>query len=176
MRITQRDLKRWKDNSIQLAMTLGYDQTLLNSIDKNTKLTLIRGLPPEGNWYGWCMYGNQEIQVYHRNLSTEPREILIAAMQSKGIPIEAITQIMKAYDSMEKEAFFEIYNQSGMDHEIIGHLYNYLTKQDHSEKAASIVQIDFAKVRSKTSPAWASILKIMPIVLAYHKGIDELKP
>ena len=107
MRITQRDLKRWKDNSIQLAMTLGYDQTLLNSIDKNTKLTLIRGLPPEGNWYGWCMYGNQEIQVYHRNLSTEPREILIAAMQSKGIPIEAITQIMKAYDSMEKEAFFE---------------------------------------------------------------------
>ncbi len=175
MHITKRDLERWKNNSIQLAMKLNYDPQVLDFIDKNTQLTLIKSLPPKGNWYGWCRYDDQEIQVYHRNLSTEPREILIAAMTSKNIPAEAITQILKIYASMEREAFFEIYNQSGMDHEVIGHLYNYLTKQDHSEKAASLTQIEFAKVRGKTSPAWTSILTIMPIVLAYHKGIDELK-
>ncbi|MBW2968743.1 hypothetical protein KY314_01340 [Candidatus Woesearchaeota archaeon] len=177
MKITSKDLLRWKENSLKLASKKGCDPKILNFIKQNTLFMLIESLPPKGNWYGWCIYDDKqpEIIVYHRNLSTEPIEMAIAALQADGMPDTEIGHIIEMHNKIGEEAFFEIYNQSGMDHEVIGHLYNHLNKAKHDERAAVYTQIDFAKDRSKSASAWKLILEIMPIVLAYHKDVDELK-
>ena len=179
MVVSSHDLKRWKDNSIKLALKLGLDKNIIDFIDKNTKLKIISGLPPKGMWYGWCMYDNKNpvIEVYSKNLSTEDISVAIASLKSKGLPQKLIDEIVEIYNEIGKPEFFEVYNQSGMDHELIGHLYNHLKGLSHDEKAASKTQIMFAKARSGLliGRNWKKILKIMPIVLAYHKGIDELK-
>ena len=90
---------------------------------------------------------------------------------------QTIEHIMNIYSSMSQAAFFEIYNQSGMDHELIGHVYNFLAGQDYGEAAAVNIQLQCAKARSGIlfGRNWRRILTIMPIVLGYHKGLDHLK-
>ena len=179
MEINKKYLERWKNNSLKLAIKIGLNKDTISFIENNVKLKLIKRLPPSGNWYGWCIYDEKKpvIVVYSRNLSTESISTITLALKQKKIPQELIDKIIKIYNQVGKMNFFEIYNQSGMDHEIIGHLYNFLEKQKHGEKAAVNIQLLFAKKRSGnfSGKNWKRVLEIMPIVLGYHKGIDELK-
>ena len=79
--------------------------------------------------------------------------------------------------SISQKKFFEVYNQSGMDHEIMGHLFHYLKGVRHDEEISVKIQIKFAKYRAKKigGKKWKEILKIMPMILGHHKNIDELK-
>ena len=176
--ISESELFKWMENSLKIALELGYDKKILEFIRKNTVLRLVKDLPPKGYWYGFCFYDKQKpiIEVYHRNLSTESKDIGKYALKQKGMSDSMIEDVMKVLDVLGDD-FYEVYNQSGMDHEIIGHLYNHLSGLDHFEKAAVKTQIEFAKIRSGGlhGNSWKLILKIMPKVLAYHKGIDELK-
>lgn len=175
--ITHHDLVRWKNNSLELAHKLGLDYKILDSIDKNVKLTLEKGLPPEEMWYGWCIFHKNEVIVYSKNLSTEDINTVMVALRAKGMPEKFIQEIIEVYNKVTPPDFFEIYNQSGMDHELVGHLYNYLAGEDHFEKAAVETQINFARERIGLvfGKNWARVLEIMPKVLGYHKEIDELK-
>ncbi len=179
MTLSHQDLDRWKANSIELALRLGFDKEILGFIRSNTRLKVISGLPPEGMWYGWGNYDQKhpEIEVYSRNLSTEDISLVIVALKHKRLPKELIEEIVETYNKVGKSKFFEIYNQSGMDHELIGHLYNHLAGKSHDERAAVQTQLTFARARSGVvfGRDWRRVLKIMPIVLGYHKSIDELK-
>jgi len=178
MRITRNDLVRWMENSIELASISGYDKNILNFIKENTKLTIDPILPTKiGVWFGWYHHDEKEpeIMVCHRNLSTEPIELGISVFRADGMPEETIEQIIKVYNELGRDAIFEIYNQTNMDHEVIGHSYNHFNNTKHDELAACNTQIEFAKVRSKSSKAWKTALQIIPVILAYRKGIDELK-
>jgi len=179
MYISPHDLDRWKKNSINMALKLGFDKNTLEFIDKHVKLTNINTFPPPGMLYGWCKYDkkNPLIEVYYRNLSTETSEVMQFAMKSRKLPDKLIEEIMYVHNQIGTNNFFEIYNQSGMDHELIGHLYNFLLEKNHDEKAAVSIQILFAQKRSGIifGKNWRRILKIMPKILGYHKNIDELK-
>ena len=170
---------RWKNNSIRIALELGCDMKILGFLSVNTKIKLVRCLTPHGIWYGQCMYDTEHplIEVYQRNLSTEDPSVVRAALTAAGMTDKSIDGVMRVYESMSRAEFFEIYNQSGMDHELIGHIYNHFAGQRHDERAAVKMQIALAKTRSGVflGRNWGEIARIMPFVLAHHKGIDELK-
>lgn len=48
----------------------------------------------------------------------------------------------------------KIWNQSGMDHELIGHIGNYLLGNKYGEDEAIATQREFIKERAKTSNLW----------------------
>lgn len=179
MKISQKGLHRWKKNSLSLALKMGLDEHILLTIEQNVRLSLIEGFPENEMLYGWCFYHKTrpKIEVYTHNLSTENSTTIISALRAKKIPEKDISNIMRIYEKIGARSFFEIYNQSGMDHELIGHLYNYLAQKNCDEKEAVMTQIAFAKKRSGLiwGRNWRHILEIMPLVLAYHKNIDELK-
>ena len=151
MTISQDGLNRWKTSSIRLALKLDFDKNILEFINRNTTLKLIPNLPPEGMWYGWCKYDPKHpiIEVYHRNLSTEDISVAMDALRNKGLSDKLIEEIVKIYNRIGKPNFFEIYNQSGMDHELIGHLYNHIAGKSHDERAAVQTQILFAEARKE---------------------------
>lgn len=183
MEITRADIKRWHANSLSFAQKLGYDSAILDQMPREQKKVLV-GLDAEiegkaGIWFGYCAYNVPDclllIGVSPRNLATESEQVVELELRSLGIPEKPLARIMEVYRSVPREDFFEVYNQSGMDHELIGHGYNYLKGNEHGEEAAVREQLRFAKERAKNTPAWNTIIEIMPIVLGYLKGIDELK-
>lgn len=91
------------------------------------------------------------------------------------MPNNIIQKVMLAYRQVLPEEFSEIYNQSGMDHELIGHAYHYLKNEDCDESIAVKEQLKFSQARANSSKSWKIITEIMPVVLGYIKGIDELK-
>ena|SRR3989344_5138788 len=179
MIISLNDLNKWKSNSLKLAIREGYDLSILDFIEKNANLRLIRRLPPKGIWYGYCYYDQKspEIEVYYRNLSTESIDTIVIALRESGMNNNLLEEVIAKINGIPPIKLYEIYNQSGMDHELIGHLYNNLKGLRHDERAAVETQIEFAKLRAKGifGKNWGRIIEIMPIVLGYHKSIDEFK-
>jgi hypothetical protein len=181
------NLQRWKQNSIELALELGYDRQIkdpslgyeLSVFDfiEKTKLKLSEEMPPIGIWYGYTYFSPRKaaVKVHYRNLSTESLESVRTALEFTGLNEEQINNIFEIYENVGKDKFFEIYNQSGMDHEIIGHAYNYFIGQDYDERAAVNTQLELARARSEQDKDWAVITEIMPMVLGHHKDLDELK-
>jgi hypothetical protein len=172
--ITKKDLERWRDDSLSVASELGYDKNTLKEILVKSKLSILAGFPQSGIFFGYCNFAKYEIQVYENNLSTSfDFNFIKSLLKEKGMPQKVIDIVMKSLESITPREFFEVFNQSGMDHELIGHLYNEMAKQDSGEETSVYVQIEFAKARS--GRAWEVIRNIMPVVLGYHKNIDELK-
>ncbi|MBM4053704.1 MAG: hypothetical protein FJ264_03310 [Planctomycetes bacterium] len=174
-KITLSDVNRWKKNSFELALRLGYKQKILSSVLHTARYSVLPGYPPEGNWYGWCKYhpSHPEIAVYEYNLSTHFSEsnVIKSALLKKGMPSAQADEIINKLRPVSPEDFFEVFNQSGMDHEAIGHLYHRMDGQDCSEKAAVRVQIQLAHERRYL--AWELIREVMPAVLGYQFNIAE---
>lgn len=191
MILTKKELIRWRKNTIVVAKKLGYhgkylhkkpedDEDIFEHIINKVPLKLTKGFPPKDNWFGWCRYnfGKPEIEIYSKNLSCVSQNIIIEALQKDKLPQKKIEKIIKHMKSISKSAFFEVYNQSGMDHEIMGHLFHYLKGKEHGEEVSVKIQIKFAEYRAKKmfgSKKWKQIIKIMPVILGHHKDIDELK-
>ncbi|MBW2972855.1 hypothetical protein KY346_00505 [Candidatus Woesearchaeota archaeon] len=178
MLITIRDLQRWKKNAVLLADKLGLDTSVLN-LDKVYLDVIPRRASPSdiGGWYGFTHYstGKVLIEVYRENIASDSPEIVRVGLSSLGMPENIIDKVMTAYAKITPEEFYEIYNQSGMDHELIGHAYHYLKNENCDESIAVKEQLRFAQIRAKSSKSWKIISEIMPTVLGYIKGIDELK-
>jgi hypothetical protein len=87
------------------------------------------------------------------------------------MPEKLLNEVMAAYSSISKEKFFEIYNQSGMDHELIGHGYHHFKNLDCGEETAVRTQLKMAEARAKGDQDWKRITEVMPAVLSYLKGI-----
>lgn len=93
-------------------------------------------------WYGFTNYDSKSIDIYSQNSS----DYLIG--------------------------FSDIANQSGMDHELIGHMGNYLAGRNHGERDACVTQHKMAKYRSKKSFKWKIISKTIPLIQKYHRDVD----
>jgi len=67
-------------------------------------------------------------------------------------------KIIGVYESNPSKYFpkkvQEAWNQSGMDHELIGHMYNYIAGLKYDEEAARKTQLQMIKLRSKQDPLW----------------------
>ncbi|GEM_PF-6137823 len=180
MKIDRAALERWKKNSLLTAMTLDYDKIFLEKMlkenDRHMQVFLEINDKLErktGFWFGLCSYGVTGIiiKVSPNNLSTLSGEKIEEALQQIKLPEKEIEKIMSILKNIPEKKFFEIFNQSGMDHELIGHGYHYFKDEDHGEEVAVKVQIRMAEVRAKQDKDWKVIHTIMPLVLGYLKGI-----
>ena len=169
------DLEAWKMNSIELARnTLKYDNKVLNEIQENVNVNLKDGLPPKGRWCGKCkVYANRmpsiEIEVYSRNMSTEGEILVMKNLERAKMPKDLIVKICQAIESFPKEKFFQMFNQSGMDHKLMGHVYHYMQGLDYGEDIAIYTQLDLARGRARKDSDWGRIIGLMDVVMDYHK-------
>jgi hypothetical protein len=58
----------------------------------------------------------------------------------------------------------EIWNQSGIDHELIGHIYNHFANNNESEMAARAKQVQMAQYRGQRSLTWRIAARAEPLV------------
>lgn len=176
--INKKDLKKWAEESVACALKLGYRADILEMLLKKTKLTVLPGFPPDGMWYGRALYlgENPEVQVYERNMITEGIKYVKEQLKFKKVPDKLMNKLVAILRLTPNELLFSMMNQSGMDHELIGHLYNFFTDAEHNEQAACDTQLMFAKKRTGLfSLQWKLITVLGPIVLLYHKK-DEYVP
>jgi len=97
---------------------------------ESTSLKLLSG---DSNFmfYGWAQYEPPRVEVYETNHS-------------------------KCFS----KPFWEIWNQSGMDHELIGHIYNFYAGWNSEESGAIRTQLYLFNCRAKIYPFWKQALAI----------------
>lgn len=180
--ITQSDLERWKHTSLETAIELGHDVALLDKMrDSKVASVGISSDRPANMlvWYGYCLHGmdpaSVAIRVLPKNISNGSYEQIAYGLHFLGIPRESIASIREHLEQIPPNAFPELFNQSGMDHELIGHGYNYLKGLAHDERDAVAMQLELAALRAETSEHWRIIRNVMAPVLGYLKNIEELK-
>ncbi|MBN2101960.1 MAG: hypothetical protein JW716_03760 [Candidatus Aenigmarchaeota archaeon] len=99
-----------------------------------TKTTVLPGFSG-GNFYGWAINNPPEVEVYERN----PSIFLPKRLR-------------------------EIWNQSGMDHELMGHIYNGHAKLSYDEPAARKTQVEIAKYRGQNDGMWKMAARMEPVI------------
>ncbi len=170
--ITYDDLIRWKEDSIEVASKLKLlDRSVLDDL-KNAKLTLNTGPRPKGICYGYAYYGPREIEVYSQNPSTEGLSSMQSLLEEDGMPESQIESLINAKNGSSDEKVFEVFNQSGMDHELIGHLGNYLSNSRCDDTVASVAQKEMVGYRAKAEPVWNLAVALIPIFQKHHRDVD----
>jgi hypothetical protein len=168
MEITQQYLEELKQDSINTAKAMElFDSNVLNHLRNETVVEVDYSERPKGNWYGQTICGANLITVFDKNLSTlkisklDNSELATMLKEDNFIP-EVIPQVIQVLRKVPKELVFQLFNQSGMDHEILGHLSNYLAKKDWGEPAARQTQYDVAVFRSTQDPSWDLMVNLLP--------------
>ncbi len=139
MKITQQDLERWKENTLAVAKDLSLDENILTMLS-DVPVEIIPGYSGF-NFYGWSHY---EIPNDYKTTRVEVYE----TNPSRYFP----------------KALWEIWNQSGMDHELIGHIYNFHAGLEHNEPNARKTQVAMARHRGKDSYLWRMAATLEPVV------------
>lgn len=142
------ELQKWEKNSIETAKSIGLlDDEILDILENSIVLKLNLDERPSGIWYGQAYFVEPKeesfIEVFERN----PAGYLPSGLR-------------------------EILNQSGMDHELIGHIGHYLSGKPYGEKNACVAQERMAKKRGEKSIGWKSASKFIPLVQKYHRNVD----
>jgi len=88
-------------------------------------------------FYGWTNLVDNQISVYETN-------------PSRYLP----------------KKIREVWNQSGMDHELIGHLYNEYSGRNSNETNARKTQINIAKYRGERDRLWKFASIVLPSLLS----------
>jgi hypothetical protein len=141
------DLEIYRKNSLEIAKEAGLlDDLVLNELG-SIELKVSGEERPKGIWYGYAIYEGDiwpdigsRVEVYKEN-------------PASGMP----------------KYLREIFNQSGMDHELIGHIGYYLLGKPHGESRACVVQKIMAEKRAKKSLVWKLAAKAIPYVQNRHK-------
>ena len=178
MKVTSEDLHRWARETVKQAIQLGYDERVLSELLQRVHFRVIPGYVKNGLWYGWAEYSKKQplIAVYEKNMTTEGVSCVRTELEKKNVPAKLIRQLLSVYRVLPQQVWFELVGQSGMDHELIGHVYNFLIGASHDEQAACEAQIILAKKRGGLFKIhWKLIAALAPTILAYHKK-DEFIP
>lgn len=169
--ITWDNLTYWKQNSIDIAKELRLlEDSVLEEL-KNANLCINTKKRPEGICYGFAHYDAKEIEIYSQNPSTEGLSSMLSLLKEDGMPQSKIKDFINSISRIPDKKAFEIFNQSGMDHELIGHLGNYLSNKEHNETAASAIQKIMAEYRGKIDPVWNLVIELIPIFQKYHRNV-----
>ena len=137
MKITKRDLERWKESTLKLARNMSLDENVLTILG-DAPVEVIPGYSGS-NFYGWAQYEPPKVGVYETN-------------PSKYFP----------------RKLWEIWNQSGMDHELIGHIYNFYMGLEHDEPGARKTQVEMARHRGRDNFLWRMAAVIEPTVRKFQ--------
>jgi len=178
MLITLPEATRWRDNAVALARELGYDNTVLDKIVTDVPLHMY-DINPLGKplLYGFAQYVDPvHIGILQENLSTVEEERTTALrlfLGFMGVDHSERGRIIGVFENIPPDDFYEIFNQSGMDHELIGHMYHFLKGEEHGERVAVDTQIKFAEAR-KHLQYWPEVLEIMPTIMKKWKSLDDL--
>ena len=172
--ITYKHLEKWKVNSIKVARKLDYNESVLSFLDDNVKFTINKSKRPNFMWYGQAHFDEKSpvIEIYNENLSCESVPKIVKNLKEKGNPGIIIFLVGIMLEITPRELFFNIYNQCGMDHELIGHIYNWFSKKEYDERAAVKVNLEFINAKcgfSFLKLPWNVFSFFAPILLFYHK-------
>ena len=94
---------------------------------------------------GWAQYEPPKVEVYETN-------------PSKYFP----------------KTLQEIWNQSGMDHELIGHIYNFYAGLEDNELGARRTQVKMAQYRGKNSFLWKMAAAIEPKARKFQEYRNQI--
>ncbi len=166
-RINPKKLDRWRGDSIQTAGNMEILERETLSELENATLNVNKKPRPESVFYGSSDCEGKEIEVYSKNFSQKKKKIP-KMLKERGFPRNEVRNISKLLKEIPKKEFFHIYNQSGMDHEIIGHMGNYLEGNEYGQKAAFETQRAMAEYRGEHDENWELMAGLIPIVETLH--------
>ncbi len=106
---------------------------------KDTSTEVIAG-SSGANFYGWAHYKPPRVSVYEQN-------------PSRYFP----------------KGLFEVWNQSGMDHELIGHIYNYYAGLRNDEFGARKTQVEMAYRRGQDRFLWRLAATFEPTIRSIQR-------
>jgi len=144
MKITQSDLEKYRRNTLDLASKMGLDQEIFGDLGKIDLRVIPGNSYPKFYGHTNMFFDDKAIEVYEQNPSKHFSK-----------PIQ------------------EAWNQSGMDHELIGHLYNFLAEEDGSERGARKTQLEMIKVRAKEDRSWYIAKLILKPLLRFRDKINK---
>ena len=134
--------------------------------------------------FGACSYDSHErpiITVYDPNISTlDAAKIgafhdLLDKRKVQAASQEKLEHMLRSILPVE---FFEVFNQSGMDHELIGYAYHHHLRTSSIDKEANSVQYKFINHRIKiaNSALQKAYLKQFTKLIPYLFGKPEKYP
>ena len=136
-----------------------------------TSLVILKEKRPDSSWYGWFVDKQEEIQVYERTVADDIIESLDSFLKKENVP-DIPKNFLNALLRIDKKRLYDIINQSGMDHELAGHAYNYFLGKEYGELIACQAQMDLARKRAENDKDWEFIVTIFPMVSVHHKGVQ----
>lgn len=155
--ITQNHIEKWRKNSIETAGEMKlFPGDVLDDLAK-ARIFIINDSPPEGAWYGRCFRYN--VQTFLADSIIHSREARV------GVYENGVGRFLPGQAG-------EIFNQSGMDHEIIGHAANYISYLPSQEKEACIAQKKMADFRANSDSGWKIYAKALPRILKFHRNVE----
>lgn len=139
--------EKMKRESIELAKEMEIIYPLLSCFLRGVPIELSDEELPKGVGFGHAYYSPLKIKIYKDNV------------------IEKLPKKFK-----------KIFSQVGMDHEVIGHLGNFLMARDYSEKGACKTEYQMARYRSEKgkgleSLIWKVTSYVVPIYQSIHKKV-----
>ncbi len=171
--ITISDIERWKSNTIDTAIKFGYNRSILNSINTSIEIRVSEIIHDKLNLFGYCLFYKNRILliVYSRNLSSNGLHYAMDCLRNACFSTDELIIIFRTLSYLKSEEFFELYNQSCMDHEIIGHIYNNRANKRYDEISSRETQFIFASKRAELmgKRLWKKSYKILPILLGCKK-------
>ncbi len=149
--ITREEYERMKKESIETAKEMQLINDTIVEMLENVPIEISDEQRPKSIGFGQAFYLPLKIKIYRDNI---PEKL--------------------------PGKFAKIFTQVGMDHEIIGHLGNYLMLKDFSEVGACRTEYQMAKYRSKKKKgieglAWKFASYISPIYQKFVRRKIKLK-
>lgn len=148
-RLTETNVRRWLENSLEVFSALVDDHSALNRIRHETVWLVTDNDPPDDDvWSGECRFDGGEVPV------------VICYSQTLASRFPGIAH--------------EIAWQGSMDH-FVGHLYPYFrgadSPDDYDESVACRYQHLAAKHRARTDRRFLAVARLIPLVYKLHKDI-----
>ena len=143
MKITKRDLERWKENTLALAKDMSLDENIL------------------------IMLGNSPVEVI-------PKIVIQCSMDGRNTNLQKLKFTETNPSKYFPRKLWEVWNQSGMDHELIGHIYNFYAGSKHDEHSARKTQVEMAEHRGKNSVLWRMAVAIEPMARKFQEYRNQV--
>lgn len=189
MKIINEDLaEKWKNESINTAKEMNlFSENIIKELERVPLLILYEYPPKDLNeifgHVGTYFYNPSKdiiiegphISIYYKNYSNSFDEFF-GLLKKKGVYDSEIEK--KIRNLLSEDDIFEIYNQSGMDHELLGHIGNKLIGKNGDEKDACVTQYVVANYRGKTNKKWEFAAEFIRYFQTKHRGVplEEYKP
>ena len=126
--ITWYDLERWRKESIRTAKTMGFfgfPEDLQQLLAEEIALCPVEDKKPKRILFGLTLTARKE--------------------DALNYPMVWVEVYLKNLSMFLPQGLREAYNQTGMDHELLGHCGGILLSEDDTEKFACSIQRQIAK-------------------------------